>query len=97
MKYSNTRLCKGYSRKYEPCKLIDSCDLCAGFHIDDNGNECYVVGRGCNAMKCKRDNQNYKPLTKQQFIEFYKQMPSRTNISLGELLEYARITGMVEE
>ena len=80
MKYSNTRLCKGYSQEYEPCKLIDSCDLCAGFHIDDNGNECYIVGRGCNAMKCKRDNPNYKPLTKQQFIEFYKQMPKRTNI-----------------
>lgn len=96
MKYSFTRLCSGHSKKYEPCKYIDSCNLCIGFHLDDNGNECYMVGRGCNAMKCKRDNPNYKPITKQQFIEFYKRMPNRTNISLGELLECARIDGMVE-
>lgn len=97
MKYLQTRICRGYSKQYNPCEFIDSCDLCIGFRIDDNGNECYIVGRGCNAMKCKRDNPNYKPLTKQQFIEFYKQMPNRTNLSLGELLEQAIIDGMVEK
>lgn len=96
MEYLYTRLCKGCLKQYKPCELIDSCELCIGSHTDDNGNECYIVGRGCNSMKCKRDNPNYKPLTKQQFIEFYKQMPNRTNISLGELIEYARITGIVE-
>lgn len=97
MKYSHTRLCRGYSKKYGPCKYIDSCELCVGSGIDDNSNECYIIGMGCNDIKCKRDNPNYKPMTKQQFIEFYKKMPSRTNTSLGELLECARIDGMVEE
>lgn len=96
MIYSNTKLCRGYSNKLEPCKYIDSCDLCIGFWLDEGGNEHYIIGRGCNAMKCKRENPNYNPLTKSQFIEIYKQMPNRTNISLGELLECARIDGMVE-
>lgn len=97
MNYSNTSFCSGYLRKPKPCKHIDSCELCIGFHTDDNGNEHYMIGRGCNAMKCKRDNPDYKPMTKQQFIELYKQMPNRTNISLGELLEQSIIDGMVEE
>ena len=97
MEYSYTRLCSGYSNKPEPCKYIDGCDLCIGASLDENGNEHYIIGRGCNGMKCKRDNPNFKPMKKSQFIEMYKEMPSRTNISLGELLEYARITGMVEE
>lgn len=45
----------------------------------------------------KRDNPNWKPLTKRQFIELYKKMPNRTNISIGELLERAIIDGIVEE
>lgn len=97
MKYSHTKLCRGYSGKYKPCEFIDSCELRIGFHTDDNGNEHYMIGRGCNAMKCKRDNPDYKPMTKQQFIELYKQMPNRTNISLGGLLEQSIIDGMVEE
>lgn len=96
MKYLYTTLCNGYLNKPEPCKYIDSCDLCIGFKLDEDGNEHYIIGRGCNAMKCKRDNPNYKPLTKSQFIEIYRQMPNCTNISLGELLERARIDGMVE-
>lgn len=47
--------------------------------------------------KCKRDNPNWKPLTKQQFIELYKQLPDRTNINIGELLEKAIIDGIMEE
>lgn len=96
MRYEFTRLCSGYSNKPEPCKYIDSCDLCIGFQLTEDCSERYIIGRGCNGMKCKRDNPNYKPLTKEQFIEIYKKMPDRTNISLGELLECARIDGMVD-
>lgn len=97
MEYHYTRLCSGYKNKPEPCKHIDTCDLCVGFMLDDNGNEHYIIGMGVNSMKCKRDNPNYKPMTKKQFIELYKKMPNRTNISLMELLECARIKGMVEK
>lgn len=43
---------------------------------------------------CKVDMP--KPMTKQQFIQLYKQMPNKTNISVGELLERAMIDGLVE-
>lgn len=74
-----------------------NCDLCTGPSVDIYGNERYVCGRGVTDFKCKRDNPNWKPLTKQQFIELYKQMPDRTNISIGELLEGAIIDGIVED
>lgn len=74
-----------------------NCDLCIGTSIDANGNEEYVCGLGVADFGCKRDNPNWKPLTKQQFIKLYKQMPGRTNISIGELLEKAIIDGIVEE
>ena len=48
-------------------------------------------------FKCKRDNIGWNPLTKEQFIELYKQMPNKTDVSVGELLEKAIIDGIVEE
>lgn len=74
-----------------------NCDLCTGPFVDTNGNEQYVCGPGVMNFKCKRDNPHWKPLTKQQFIELYKQLPDRTNISIRELLERAIIDGIVEE
>lgn len=97
MKYQNTMLCSGYSHKLKPCEHIMNCDLCTGPFVDMNGNERYVCGPGVTDFKCKRDNPNWKPLTKRQFIELYKKMPNRTNISIGELLERAIIDGIVEE
>lgn len=96
MEYSNTRLCSGYSNKANPCEYFENCNMKIGFQWDENENEHYIIGRGCNDMSCKRDNPDYKPLTKEQFIEMYKRMPNRTNISLYELLECSRINGMVE-
>lgn len=96
MEYQNTMLCSGYSHELKPCDHIKNCDLCTGSSVDTYGNERYVCGRGVADFKCKRDNPNWKPLTKQQFIELYKQMPDRTNISIGELLEGTMIDGIVE-
>lgn len=73
-----------------------NCDLCTGPFVDTNGNEQYVCGPGVVNFKCKRDNPHWKPLTKQQFIELYKQLSDRTNISIGELLEKTIIDGIVE-
>lgn len=92
---ADIRKCKGLKAKLKPCQHINDCDLCICYSLQESQDYC--IGIGKNAFKCKRDNPNYKPLTKQQFIEFYKQMPSRTNISLGELFEYAKITGMLEK
>lgn len=97
MEYQNTMLCSGYSHELKPCKYIMDCDLCTGPFADTSGNERYICGLGVVELKCKRDNPNWKPLTKQQFIELYKQMPDRTNISIGELLEGAIIDGIVED
>lgn len=97
MKYRDTMLCNGYSHELKPCEHIISCDLCIGSDVDKNGNERYVCGLGAVEFKCKRDNPNWKPLTKQQFIELYKQMPNKTDVSIGELLERAIIDGIVED
>jgi hypothetical protein len=67
--------------------------LCSGYSHELKPCE-HIVNTD---FKCKRDNPNWKPLTKQQFIELYKQMPDRTNISIGELLEGAIIDGLVED
>ena len=97
MEYLSTMLCSGYNHELKPCEHIMNCDLCTGPFADTNGNERYICGRGVVELKCKRDNPNWKPLTKQQLIELYKQMPDRTNISIGELLEGAIIDGIVED
>lgn len=97
MEYRNTMLCSGYSHEPKPCEHIKSCELCIGPDIDTYGNERYVCGLGVVDFKCKRDNPNWKPLTKQQFMELYKKMPGRTNVSIGKLLERAIIDGIVED
>lgn len=96
MKYRDTMLCSGYSHESKPCEYIMHCDLCTGPFIDINGNEQYICGPGVAEFKCKRDNPHWKPLTRQQFVELYKQMLGRTNVSIGELLEKAIIDGIVE-
>lgn len=96
MKYRDTMLCNGYSKEMKPCEHITNCDLCTGPFIDTNGNERYICGLRALDFKCKRDNPHWKPLTKQQFIELYKQMSDKTNISIGELLKKAIIDGIVE-
>lgn len=96
MGYLCTRLCSGYSNKPEPCEYIDSCKLNIGFQLDEDCNEHYIIGRGCNPMKCKRDNPDCKPMTESQFIEIYKDIKNKMDISLEELMEHARNIGMVE-
>ena len=90
-------LCSGYSHELKPCKHIMKCDLCIGPSVDTYGNERYVCGPGVADLRCKRDNPHWKPLTRQEFIELYKQMPNKTNVSIGELLEKAIIDGIVED
>lgn len=97
MKHTDTRICSGYSHELKSCEHIINCDLCTGPFIDTNGNERYVCGPGALDFKCKRDNPHWKPLTKQQFIKLYKQMPDKTNVSIGELLRKAIIDGIVED
>lgn len=52
----------------------------------------YIPGMG---HVCKVDMP--KPMTKQQYIQLYKQMPNKTNVSVGEFLEKAIIDGIVED
>ena len=93
----NELLCSGYKNKDMPCKYIKNCNLRILGNVDEDGNEHYLCGLGVPDFQCKRDNPNWNPLTKRQFIELYKKMPNRTNISIGELLERAIIDGIVEE
>ena len=98
MEYQNTMLCSGYSHEPKPCEHIMNCDLCTGPFVDTNGNEQYVCGPGVVEFKCKRDNPNWKPLTKQQFIELYNKMPiGERGGNIEELLKRAIIDGIVED
>ena len=98
MKYQSTMLCSGYSHELKPCKHIMKCDLCIGPSVDAYGNEQYVCGPGVVEFKCKRDNPNWKPLTKQQFIELYNKMPiGERGGNIEELLKRAIIDGIVED
>lgn len=91
-------------QKYKPQKYVEKntkCDKCGYFEeCKENLIECtieldtyrhYIPGIG---HVCKVDTP--KPMTKQEFIQLYKQMPNKTNISIGELLERAIIDGLVE-
>ena len=97
MKYQNQMLCRGYAKENKPCEYIKDCELCMMLDNDEYGNEIYGCGIGVPDFQCKRDNPYWKPLTKQEFIELYKRMTGRTNISIGELLERAIIDGIVKE
>ena len=97
MIYQNQMLCRGYSKDSKPCEHISKCDLCMMLGNDEYGNEIYGCGMGVPDFQCKKDNTYWKPLTKQEFIELYKRMTGRTNISIGELLERAIIDGIVKE
>lgn len=98
MKYTDTKICSGYSHEPKPCEHIMKCDLCTGPFVDTNGNERYVCGPGVTDFKCKRDNPNWKPLTKQQFIELHnKMLICGRGRSIEELLEKAIMDGIVED
>lgn len=98
MEYFCQRLCLGYSKEKKPCEYIDKCKLCVGFTIDENSNEIYMCGIGVSDFKCRRDNPNFKPMTKEQFLKMYKEIPvyKRSGIGLSDFLEMAIATGLVE-
>lgn len=99
MEYFCQRLCNGYSKEKKPCEYIDKCDLCIGFLIDENSNEVYMCGMGVADFKCKRDNPNFKPKTKADFLKAYKEIPiyRRKIAGLSTILENAIATGLVEK
>lgn len=99
MEYFCQRLCSGYSKEKKPCPHIDDCDLCIGFSIDENSNEVYMCGMGVADFKCKRDNPNFKPATKSDFLKAYKEIPicRRKIAGLSTILESAIATGLVEK
>lgn len=98
MEYKHMRLCHGMKKEFAPCEFIDKCDLCINSWFDyDNDNEHYIIMMGALDLKCKRDNPNFKPLTRHEFFEIYKKMKDRTNISITELLESAVIMGAVKD
>ena len=97
MEYKHMRLCHGMNKEFLPCEFIDKCDLCINSGFDyDNDNEHYIIMLGGLDLKCKRDNPNFKPLTRHEFFEIYKKMKNRTSISITELLESAIAMGAVE-
>lgn len=92
-------------QKYKKEKYVEKytkCDKCGYFEeCKENLIECTI---GLDTYRhyipvmghvCKVDMP--KPMTKQQFIQLYKQMPNKTNIRVGELLEKAIIDGIVED
>lgn len=84
-----------YVEKFTKCDKCEFLKDCKEHLVDcttcSDKFKHYINGIG---HTCKVDAK--KTLTKQQFIELYKQMPNKTNISISELLERAIIDGLVE-
>lgn len=95
--YQGQKMCYGHRNRLDVCEHIENCDLCIMGDIDEKGHEIYLCGLCAPSFRCKRDNPDWKPLTKTEFIELYKQMHGKTNISIGDLLEGAIIDGLVEK
>lgn len=90
-------VCCGYNHEFAPCKYIDTCDLIINASTPGRDREEYVIGLGAASEKCKRDNPNFRPMTKHEFIEVYKRLSGRTmDVSLQELWESLRMKGLVE-
>lgn len=92
------RLCIGYLKKANKCEYIDNCDLCMLLDVDDECNEIYACGLGVPDFKCKRDNPDFRQMTKSEFLKTYKQMPvyKRYGMGLSEVMEWAISIGLVE-
>lgn len=98
MEYLGQKLCKGYLLEQKKCEYIDNCELCQFLLTDDNNNEIYGCGLGVPDYKCKRDNPNFKPMKKDEFLKIYKEIPiyMRSGTGLNDILEMAKIMGLVE-
>lgn len=91
--YKSQKYVEKYT-KCDKCKHFKECEeylLETTNYLDEQKH--YINGIG---HVCKIDIPK-KPLKKKQFIELYKQMPDRTNVSIGELFERAIIDGIVED
>lgn len=89
--------CFGDSNDLRPCQYIDDCELCVNNTHAVYDCEVYVIGRGCSRLKCKRDNPDFKGLTKQQVFEMYKRLQKIEPVSITEILDFARIEGILIE
>ncbi len=91
-------VCYGYNHEFATCKYIYTCDLIINASLSGDSRESYIIGRGVTPEKCKRDNPNFRPMTKREFIEAYKRIPRRTtDVSLKDLWESLRMEGLVED
>ena len=88
-----TRKCVGHSGAVKECEFIDSCDLCRVVTNVDN-DEVYIFGIGSPSFRCKRDNPNFKPMTKEDFLKIGKFMPDG-DFSVEELIAYGISMGLV--
>lgn len=90
-------LCRGNSCDYKPCENENICELnllnCTQY---EDATERYIIAPNQCGVKCKRDNPDFKGVTKQQAIEIYKSMPGRTtNVSISEFFEYLRMDNLL--
>lgn len=90
-----TRKCVGHSKEVKECEFIDSCDLCRVVTNVDN-DEVYIFGIGSPSFRCKRDNPNFKPMTKEEFLKKFGYV-SQIGINLEEFLSSAIEMGVVED
>lgn len=85
--------CNGYSKEIKPCEHIDGCDLCRVVSIVGD-DEIYVCGVGVADFKCKRDNPNFKPMTKEEFLKTGKFI-QEGDLWIEEFMNYAISMGLV--
>lgn len=71
--------CMGASHDSKQCPYMNECDLKDWYSDSSVKVIVYRIKDLKNPMECKRDNPNFKPMSKKQFMEIYKQMPGRTD------------------
>lgn len=89
--------CYGDNHELKPCEYIDTCTLCLDVTHCDGICKVYIVGLKQPGLTCKRDNPDFNGITKKQFFEAYKRLQKKNPVSITELLELAKIKGILIE
>ena len=83
-------LCYGYSREAKPMTdVCKSCNLCkVNITTFGDNEEVQCVALGQLQESCMRDNPDFRPMTKQEFLAKYHKIPIYQRKYIGLLDTY---------
>lgn len=92
-------LCYGYSREPKPmtdaCKSCNLCKIDVTMSYHDEKVQCVSIGQLVES--CIRDNPNFRPMKKQEFLAGWHEIPIyQRNTGLLETYLIGKSRGIVE-